>query len=171
MRDFNAKIDLLNLHLQWAEQPELVMYWNRAYADASRNWELYKMEAEIARADMKRVTAELTVEVSDNPDQFGLGRTTESTVSSTVIQQPEYIQAQLRVWKASKKVVEAQHAMDIVRAATKALEDRRRALENEVILHGRGYYAEPRVSAEAEAARANNDMESKRQSRGGGRPR
>lgn len=133
-------IDLLNLHTEWAKQPELY------HRHAKR---LTKARDALARAKSRLdvVKAELDLEIRRCPKKFNLigedgdpigGRLTEAIYMSTVLLQPEYQQAQEECHKA-------QYAVNLHQAAVDALDHKKKSLEGEVQLHLRDYWSEPKV--------------------------
>lgn len=63
---------------------------------------------------------------------------TETTVKNAVTSDRE-------VQKARSAIIEAKHEVDVLSAAVSALDQRKRALENLVTLHGQSYFSTPSV--------------------------
>jgi len=126
----DVEIDEQALDVEWLDQAKLVMKYSRIQAEAER---AYKQ----AKSDLEMVEAELTQEISSNPDAFDLAKTTNKAIESALVQQPGYIEA-----KEDK--LEAKYEYDMAQAAVNAMYSKKSALENLVKLHGQKYFAGPK---------------------------
>lgn len=129
--DSFIEIDKNNLDEEWLRQPKLYHSYALRLADAKDTLTRTKAELEL-------VTAEVSMRVRLHPDDFSLPKITDSSVESAVLKTAEYKKALLQFHKAK-------HEVDVLEAAVSALEHKKRALENLVILEGRDYWAEPRA--------------------------
>lgn len=125
------QIDRNSLDDEWVEQPGLYHRYAVALADA-------KQELDYEKANLDLVKAELDADIRTDPEAYGLARTTESAIESTILTQKRYRVAQ-------KKVREAKHRVDVLSAAVGALDHRRKALENLVSLFLADYYSKPKA--------------------------
>ena len=129
--DFDPSIDEMRLDTEWQNQP--MMVWKMAREKALAD----KMVAE-AKAAMEVVRAELAREIRADPVAFELDKVTESTVPACVLEQKPFKTAQA-------KYIEACYNADMYKAATIALEHRKKALEGMVELQGQNYFSAPRA--------------------------
>ncbi len=121
-------IDEFSLDKEWVGQPVLYDKYARKLANARR-------ELEEAKNRLEVVKAEQSLEIRA---RHGEKKPTEAAIATLVT-------ASSVVKDASQAVVEARHAVDVLTAATTALDHRKKALENLVQLHLSGYYANPKA--------------------------
>jgi len=122
-------IDKYRLDEEWIDQPKLYLQYADALADAEAD------ETE-AKAEMELVEAEVAAAVRDDPKEYGVaGRVTDAAVKSAVLRSREFQAAQKSYHECKRKVGH-------LKAAVRSLEHRKAALENEVYLHGQGYFAD-----------------------------
>jgi hypothetical protein len=91
-----------------------------------------------AKEDLDVVKAQLDRDIRAFPDNYGLGKLTETIVSNTIIIQPEYKDA-------IDQFLNAKYEYDMAMAAVRAIDQKKTALENLVRLHGQQYFAGPSV--------------------------
>lgn len=135
--DSFLEIDEDNLDREWLGQSALYC----KYAQRAAR-ERFKVDEAKARLDVVR--AKLDKAIRSDPGEFDLEKVTESQVSNTILLQPDYEDA-------LKAVHEAQYDVRMVEAAVGALDQRRKALENLVYLHGQQYWSTPRANDETSA--------------------
>ncbi len=129
-------IDLYQLHKEWLEQASKVLHYGSKLADAKFEHAELKAELEICQADAAN-------SIRSNPEKYGLEKTTIDTVRDKVTVDVKVIDTQVRM-------NQAKHTIDQLEAVVNALEHRKKALENLVVLEGREYFAAPREPKEAE---------------------
>ena len=123
------KLDQNELDKEWVRQPEL--YYRYATELSETRHELEKLKAE------KELTiAELDRDVRRNPQQFGLEKTTETTVQNTIVVQRRY-------QEVNDAFLKALHAVDVCKVAVDTLDHRKKALENSVSLWLANYFSKP----------------------------
>lgn len=125
----DLEIDEYRLEDAWLGQPKLMLQWSGFQADAVHKVDIAKAKLELAKAEASR-------EIRDDPEEFGLAKATESTVPAAVLEQPEVIAAQ-------KRYLKAKHVANVLSGVVSAVEDRRRALQKLVDLHGQQYFGAP----------------------------
>jgi len=147
LEDFAEKIlhiDKHNLDEEWLAQPEMFFWYAEKLADA-------RADVERAKANLQVTAADLDSQIRERPEDFGIVKTTEAALKAAVLCQDDYREAQ-------RVLIEAEHTSDLFDAAVKALDQRKRALENLVSLHGQSYFATPTVKGpHKEAAREHFD--------------
>jgi len=114
----------------WLEHPRIVAEQAVQHVD-------YQDDCERAKAALEVVRAELDGEIRRNPEDYGVEKITETVVQNTVVLQAAYK-------RALEKVLEASRCMKMSSAMLKSLDDRKKALENLVQLHGQNYFSVPR---------------------------
>ena len=149
--DFTPDKDALDD--EWIRQPELYHKYATELADARLDFEEKKNKLEVVRAELDK-------EIRTDPEQFDLLKVTESGISAVIVVQPEYT-------KALKRINTARHRIDILQAATTALDHKKKALENLVYLHGQNYFSSPRARGEESKAMDEVVRKSKLNKRGG----
>ena len=132
-----VKINKFHLDEEWLGQPSLFYTFAEELAEAQRVYDKLKEKLEI-------VKAELSIAIVKKPSNFGLHKTTQALIESTLLLNDEYKEA-------LEEVREAKYNVSVLQSAVKALEQRKSALENLVKLHGQSYYAEPQVQSEEQA--------------------
>jgi len=136
---FDPTIDMNRLDEEWRDQPRLYYEWASHLAEARR-------DAAEAANSLKATEADLKSAIRNNPVAYGLGeKPTVDAINAAVVAQPDYT-------LAAKEVLDADYAVDLIGAAVKALDHRKKALENLVDLHGQSYFSTPRVKRPDPAA-------------------
>ncbi len=123
-------IDPHELPEQWQQQPRLFYHWSKKVADA-------RQALDEADAELDVVDAELSLNIRDEPEKYGLEKITEASVSSTILLQPKHK-------KALKAKIEARHTLDTYQAAVSALDHKKKGLEKHVDLLIAGLYSLPK---------------------------
>ena len=148
----DVRINENSLDVEWLEQPELM----RRYTHHSAVCHL-DMDKEKVALDL--VKAELDKRVRSNPGGFGLEKITEGAIVSAIVQAPVY-------QKAHQKFLEARFEHEVSQGVVRSIDQKCKALENLVKLHGQSYFAGPVVprdlSKERTAARESRDRTSNR---------
>lgn len=127
----DMEIDPSALDVEWMEQPKLMMSYSRNAAEAKRM-------ADLASERLKVVEAELDRDIRMNPEAFGISKTTETGIKSTIILQDTYQQAK-------KELIDAEYEYEMAKQATFAISARKEALENLVRLFALQYFAGPNL--------------------------
>lgn len=125
------ELDRNNLDIEWEKQPKL--YHRFAYKLANARQTL-----EEAKARMELVEASLGLDMRNNPEKYDLPKTADKTIEAAVLVHPKY-------QRAKKGWIEAKHRVDLLDAAVKTLDHRKKALENEVSLFLADYFSRPTV--------------------------
>lgn len=140
-------IDKFCLDEEWLRQPKLAFKYIRAYEDALNRLTDAKDELEIVKA-----TIDLRIRV--NPKKYKIPKTvkiTEAVITNVLVRRKKYREA-LQV------VREIEGKLATLRAAVKAIEHRKAAVENLVKLHGQNYFASPKPLDET-SMKATNQIE------------
>lgn len=128
--------DVNRLDEQWARQPRNRRRVSKLVADAAA-------DAKRAKNAVKVAEANVSLLIREKPDKYGFkGKLTEGVVDSLTVTSQS-------VMAANEKLIQAEHKADILKGLLAAVDDMRCALENEVRLEARDYFARPRVPPEA----------------------
>lgn len=119
------------LDKEWLKQPKVFMKISVESAEARKAYEQAKLYLDCEESAAYQ-------EIMNDPEQFGLAKTTEAAIKSALKIHPAVV-------KAQNKVIDAKYEMDVMAAAVQAFDQRKRALENLVVLHGQSYFATPTV--------------------------
>jgi hypothetical protein len=126
--------DKNRLDEEWVEQPKLYFKYAQKLAFANEREDEAKAELNVERAEVEIV-------VRNNPTKYKIEKVTEALVTAVVTGHP-------RVQRAMEAYIKAKRRAAILDAAVKALDHRKKALENLVWLHGQNYFSEPRAKDE-----------------------
>jgi len=123
-------IDIYNLEEEWMRQPKMFGDYSEQLADARK-------EMNEAKAELELTQATLSNRIRKNPVKYKIeGRVTEGGISEAVLCHPRYRDA-------LASFNEARHKVDLLEGVVKTLDQRKRALENLVDLHGQQYFSVP----------------------------
>ena len=133
--ELRLDIDPLRLDEEWLGQAPMFHHFANLAADA-------EAEVDAAKAKLKITAATLEMEIRQQPEAFGLAKSTESAIAACVLTLPPYKIATETYNRALHKAARAD-------ATVGALETRKRALEKLVELLKQDYFSAPRASREA----------------------
>jgi hypothetical protein len=126
------EVDLLALEKEWARHPKLGRIWRKKLAKA-------QLRLDEAKDNHKLVTAKLGKDIRENPDQYDLNKVTDKAVE-------QYIPMQASYQESLDRINDCKYKVSMVESMVLALEDKRRALENEVKLYALQYFDVPNAS-------------------------
>lgn len=121
---------------EWVGQPQLYFKYAMELADARRDLDEAKSELDVVRAELDR-------DIRLDPETYHCPKLVETSIANCILLQDNYI-------KATETVNKAQHLVNMLMAVTIALDHRKRALENLVVLHGQSYFASPKAKRGSE---------------------
>lgn len=125
-------IDSQALDVEWLKQPQLLMKYSIASAQAEK-------KAKQAHERVKLVRSELIKKATRNPKKYldeGV-KPTAPNIEAFYREHPDHI-------NAKDELIEAEYQAAIIRSAVFAFNQRRVALEELVRLHGMQYFAGPK---------------------------
>jgi len=131
------EIDHNALDIEWLEQPKRFFEVAEQAAEAKRDVERAKLALEVAEA-------ELDNDIRTNPATYGIAKITEGAIKSAIAVSAKY-------QDASNAYADAQYNNNMLQSAVAAWDQRKRALENLVYLHGQSYFAGPSVPRDINA--------------------
>ena len=133
VRDYNKdiEIDENDLEGEWLVHPAIVMYYNKAFADAQYNRDKLKIK-------LDQESAKLDSDVRKNWKDLNFdSKPTENAIRSYILLHPNYRKAEIKHLKAIREVV-------MLTGVRNSFEHRKKALENIVSLRITGFHSEPR---------------------------
>ena len=128
-------IDLNVLDQEWMNQPKLFF----EYAKKAEKARLKLSEAE---AELKLTEAEVDDEIRSNPEKY---RIPESVTAASAVIKNRIVEHQ-KYKDALEDYNTARYQQGVLNAVVQALDQRKRALEKLVDLHGQNYFASPKAS-------------------------
>lgn len=128
--------DPLALHEDWAEQSNLCWRYGEHVAECVRAHDESK-----ARLDV--VKTKCYAMLKGNPAKYGMAKATDKAIDLKIPDMAIYRDAQ-------QEVIDARYELELAKAALRAVETKRRALEELVELHFSNYYSEPTTDIRAE---------------------
>lgn len=141
-------------------QPRLVFAYLKEKAETQALIRGLKSELKVATAELKRTDARLDAQIRRMPAKFKLEKITESSVANKILLQKTHKEAEKEIWRVESLLNKAENYNNLLEAAAKALENRKSAIENLIVLQGRQYFASPKVSNDNKDMI--NDMATKR---------
>ena len=142
----DVRIDENALDLEWLLQPQLMINYAQAAAEAARVFDLKKEKLSLTRAELDK-------DIRTTPEKYDVVKVTETVIENTIIMQEEYIEA-------NREMIEAKFQKELAYAAVTALDQKKTALENLVRLHGQQYFAGPKVPRELSEERKKREERS-----------
>lgn len=125
----DTTIDASALDIEWLQQPQLMMKYTQHEAKCQQRYESAKTNYDI-------IKAELYKDISSNPEEYDLAKTTEIAIQQAMRQTAKY--------KDAKDTLhQAQYNWNMAQAAVKSMYAKKDALENLVRLYGQQYFAGP----------------------------
>ena len=110
----NLSVDRNRLADDLESLPQDILLWNRAASeDATASL--------VAENHLKLVEAKLSIDIRQNPVNYGITKTTEDTIKATILIQPDYIEAQAAVVAAKSKLSETRAVCDALDAKRSSL--------------------------------------------------
>jgi len=122
-------IDPNALDVEWLDQPKKFFDVAEQAAEARRGVDRAKLALEVTEA-------ELDNDIRTNPLKYGIAKITEPALKAAMRMTDKY-------QKAQTALADAQYEKAMLDSATQAWDQRKRAIENLVSLHGQSYYASP----------------------------
>ena len=125
------KIDPDNLDLECLYQPQYFMEYAEMLAKAENN-------LDIAKRNLDRVCSKKSLDIRKNPENYisGINKLTENMIQSLLDNDAE-------VDEANNKIIECKHDVKVLSAIVDAFEQKKRSINNLVVLHGQQYYSGP----------------------------
>lgn len=125
-------IDVTALDVEWTEQAELAMKYGRLWTEAQD-------AASRADENVKYVRSKLILEISKNPEKFGIDKVTDVKIEAAYRVHEDYVDAK-------DEWLDKVNELNLLSIAKNEISfTRKSALENLVVLHGQQYFAGPKV--------------------------
>lgn len=132
----DLSIDLCRLEEECISNPVMMREWSDKLADAKR-------EAAHVEAQLKLTYAELMKKIRQRPDAYGVDKVTEESVKAAILCHDDH-----KIAVAA--VIDADHAVDILKGMTESIHERGKQLTNACALHGQQYWSRPRADQETQ---------------------
>lgn len=145
-------IDEHRLDEEWVRQPAVFGRYALKLAEK-------RSELDAAKSRLDVVEAETDRDIRKMPENYGISKITEVVVERT-------IKIQLPYMRAVDKVNRLKHEVAVVQAYVDALDHKKKALENLVMLWLNSYFAEPRLPKGPARERMNDVVKREVRSRG-----
>jgi hypothetical protein len=110
----NLSVDRNRLGEDLETLPQDILVWNRAASEDAT-------AALVAENYLKLVEANLSIDIRQNPVNYGITKSTEDTIKSKILIQPNYIEAQAAVVAAKAKLSESRAVCDALDAKRSSL--------------------------------------------------
>ncbi|MCK9543785.1 MAG: recombination mediator protein UvsY [Novosphingobium sp.] len=123
-------IDPSRLDEEWLAHPVVYMKYCNALTDITQERDKQKEKLEVVKAELDR-------DIRSDPGKFSLAKITEGAISSALILQPKYKNAQ-------EELNNLTYQVNMIGNAVKAFEHRKKALEAMVDLYINQYWAGPK---------------------------
>ena len=131
--------DINKLVWEWVRQPKLFFHWSEKLRKARKRLER-------AERDFKLTQSEIDLKIRKSPKKYGLSeKPLEKAIANVVLQKPKFKAAQKIVFKIQDRV-------NTLKNVVVSLDQRKKALEKLVDLHGQQYFATPRASEQSKDA-------------------
>ncbi len=141
-------IDKHRLDEEWVEQPRNVFEFTKALEDAKAEVDRLKVEVDLCKEELKKATQEIELAIRRNPEKFKLSKPTEKAIEAAAGISETRKAAMRKLRDAQLTMIDAEHEAGVLGAVCKGLENKKKALEDLVVLQGRSYFAEPRSPKE-----------------------
>jgi len=149
----DAKIDIYNLHTEWAGQPTIYIDYAEQFADAVALMMRAQEKVSVVKTEGKQridqMKAELDASIRLSPQVYGLEKVTENAVANAIIAAPSFKKVQEEVAANIAATVEehiqAVRNKELLEGVKVGFSHRKSALEKEVELFLNGYYADPKI--------------------------
>jgi hypothetical protein len=145
-------IDRYKLDTEWVDHVEMVAHYGRLLAKARLAYDQAKATTAIFEAETSR-------RVRSKPKNYSVTKLTEGAIK-------EAVTVELLYSKEHDNLLRAKHKVDILEAAMKTLEHRKKALSDLVFLHSQLYYSEPKMPKNNERMRSSIERNKDRQLHG-----
>ena len=125
------------LDFEWLRQASLYLKYSRLYADAAS----YRDEA---KDSLQNVDAKIDLEIRSDWNDFGFeNKPTEPAIKAAILQDDRHL-------TAADDLIKNARDMIILKGTITALEHKKAALENLSRLYLSGYWADPRITKDAQ---------------------
>jgi len=139
----DQQIDPDALDVNWLEQPNLFYKYSNALNQAIDERNDKKLAVEQEKDRLEKVKAELDGEIREDPDAWGLQKTTDATVNAAILASDRYQSALEDYHETKRELNEAQSKVNEYYTYVHTMEQRKAALEQLVRLLNQEYFASP----------------------------
>jgi len=133
-----VEIDPFNLDTELIQQPKLYRKESGSLAEARK-------EVAEAKNLLKLTKAKIRKAIRQNPEAFGITKATESSVDDALEMSVKYQEVQ-------QAVVEAEYKAELLAGSVESYRQRKGSIEGILQLFLAGYYADPKIPKDRQAA-------------------
>jgi hypothetical protein len=132
MEDFKERLAINHnaLDVEWLQQPMFFYEISCELAEVRQELERAKLAFDVAEAEIAK-------DVRENPENYGVSKVTNDSVK-------EAVSSSDRRCKELKRLMRKKHEVEVLQAGVSSVEQRKRALECLVTLHGQQYFSSPK---------------------------
>ena len=127
----DVRIDADALDVEWLQQAALMGKYCRHAASIANLVDITKERLDVIRAQLDK-------DIRSAPNKYAIEKITEGAIQGAITLQEVYQQV-------SRDLINARYEFEMAKAAVRAIDQRKDALENLVRLHGQQYFAGPSV--------------------------
>lgn len=122
-------------------------YYNvaKAVADARVDVDRQKTRVEVAKEELKRTDADLSLQIRKSPGSFGLDKATEGSIEAVVTTHPIHARSFQVLVDAKGVLSTLEHHLGVLDAALGAMDNKKLALGKGVELYVHNYRSTPRT--------------------------
>lgn len=126
----DIEIDPTQLDVEWLRQPNLMLKYTALLASAKKAVDLAKEKLDIYEAI-------LSAKIRRRPAVYGIEKETEKAINIAIVKDDKHK-------TYVKKLHDAKHEAELLVGVVRAFEQRKKALENLVVLNGQNYFSGPK---------------------------
>jgi len=138
-------VDQNKLDQELFAQPRNYFNVAKAVADARESVDRQKTRVEVAKEELKRVDADLSLQIRKSPGSFGLDKATEGSIEAVLNTHPIHARAFQALIDAKGVLTTLEHTLGVLDAALGAMDNKKLALGKGVELFIHNYRSTPRT--------------------------
>lgn len=140
-----------NLDEEWRKNPERMMYWSRQHALAITRTNRAREKLRVIKGEVKRDTekerANVDLDIRRYPGDYDLPKNpTETAITGAINRDRDFLkfcdEQEERIKQAVNELIEAEEEENIYEGAVKAMQYKKRSLENLQSLWEKNYYGD-----------------------------
>ncbi len=139
----DQQVDPDALDVAWLEQTNLFYKYSNALNQAIDERNDKKLAVEQEKDRLEKVKSELDGEIREDPDAWGLQKTTDATVNAAILASDRYQSALEDYHETKRELNEAQSWVNKYYTDVQTMEQRKTALEQLVRLLNQEYFSSP----------------------------
>jgi len=138
----DKKINMNRLDLEVSRQPEMYYEYGRKKSNAELKWNAAQVREEVMKQKYKKVKALVFSEVKKFPKKFGIiGKATDPIADAESENDHRTTEAFSKYIRSRMKTALRKNEYEIAKAAHESMIDRRKGIDNAVVLFINKYYS------------------------------